>query len=546
MTSRRRPLTGPADARRTLNETRRIVANFSVGPANLPPVPVSMLAPLTVGLDEGAVTVEVSGAFRDPDGDALTYEATSSAPAVATAGVAGSDVTVTPLSEGTALVTVTVTATDTAGSNTAATQSFAVTVGPIASEGEESLFVPVLLTSAGRNNAYFTSELTLTNRGSEEAILHYTYTAHAGGGSGTATDTVALGQQRIQRDAIGYLTGLGIPIPGSGNRIGTLRVEVSGSSQVSVTTRTTTGVPDGRAGLAYPGIAEDEGFQEAVYLCGLRENRQDRSNLAVQNMGASTGGPITLRTTVFSAEADDTAPRVLGDLELKPGEFHQYNQVLKAIGSSAQGYVKVERVGGTAPFYAYGVVNDNFNSDGSFVFPVTGSSLVGTRGQTLPVVIETGNFQSELTLTNFSFSEKTVDFSFVADAVENNDDTASFSLTLKAGEQRVLPRYRGGAAAVGGGGARPGRPSLRRSPLCHPSRGGHERDRDRGADGGSGPERGAVQPLLQRGALWLGFDRKRLDLRAAAERGEPQQPGPGQYGRNRRQLQHLRDHHPRR
>ena len=116
------------------------------------------------------------------------------------------------------------------------------------------LFVPVILTSAGRNNAFFTSELTLTNRGSEKATLHYTYTARSGGGNGTATDRLAPGRQRIKSDAIGYLQSLGIPIPNSGNRIGTLRVEVFGSSGVSVVTRTTTAVPEGRAGLSYPGI----------------------------------------------------------------------------------------------------------------------------------------------------------------------------------------------------------------------------------------------------------------------------------------------------
>ena len=72
------------------------------------------------------------------------------------------------------------------------------------------------------------------------------------------------------------------------------------------------------------------------------------------------------------------------------------------------GYVKVERVAGTAPFYAYGVINDQANSDGSFVFPVTESSLVGKRGQTLPVIIETRSFTSELTVTNFSPVTKTV------------------------------------------------------------------------------------------------------------------------------------------
>ena len=330
-------------------------------------------------------------------------------------------------------------------SATAGTSSYRCSDGRFGSEsfqltsGDTGLFVPVLLTSAGRNNAFFTSELTLTNRGSEEATLHYTYTARSGGGSGTAADTLAPGRQRIQPNAIDYLTDLGIPIPASGNRIGTLRVEVSGSSEVSLTTRTSTAVPDGRAGLAYPSIAEEEGFQEAVYLCGLRENRQDRSNVAFQHMGSSEDGPITLRTTVYSGEPDDTRSHDLGEVKLQPGGFHQYSGLLGRLGTPAQGYVKVEKVSGDAPFYAYGVINDNFNSDGSFVFPLTASSLVGTTGQTLPVIIETGNFQSELTLTNFSASGKTVKFSFVAEAVEREDDTAEFSLTLKAGEQSILP-----------------------------------------------------------------------------------------------------------
>ena len=319
----------------------------------------------------------------------------------------------------------------------------AVATTATAGESGSRLFVPVILTSAGRNNAFFTSELTLTNRGTEEATLHYTYTADAGGGSGTATDSLAPGRQKIQPNAIDYLTGLGIPIPGSGNRIGTLRVEVSGSSEVSVVTRTTTDVPEGRAGLAYPGIAEDEGFQEAVYLCGLRKSRQDRSNVAVQNTGDSSEGDLTLRVTVYSG--DSAAPGrsvVLPDLSLPPGGFHQYNGILNRAGF-ANGYVKVERVSGTAAYYAYGVINDNFNSDGSFVFPLTGSSLVGTSGQTLPVIIETGSFQSELTVTNFSALEKTVDFRFVADAVQTGNDTAAFSLRLKAGEQSILPNLVG-------------------------------------------------------------------------------------------------------
>ena len=95
-------------------------------PANRPPEPVGTLAPLSIGVDEAPATVEISGAFRDPDGDVLTYGAMSSSPGVASASVSGSTVTVMPVSEGTA--TVTVTATDTGGSNTPATQTFVVTV----------------------------------------------------------------------------------------------------------------------------------------------------------------------------------------------------------------------------------------------------------------------------------------------------------------------------------------------------------------------------------------------------------------------------------
>ena len=332
--------------------------------------------------------------------------------------------------------------------------------GPFPSEpdSEGSLFVAVILTSAGRSNSFFTSELTLTNRGSEPAILHYTYTAFRGGGSGAATDRLAPRRQRIEPNAISYLKNLGVPIPDSGNRIGTLRVEISGSSGVSVVTRTSTAVPDGRAGLSYPGIAEADGFQEAVYLCGLRQNPQDRSNVAFQNMGAPEDGSITLRTTVFSGDAADASSRVLRDMVLGPGEFHQYNAVLDGAGHPMfGGYVKVERVEGRAPFYAYGVINDQANSDGSFVFPVTESSLVGKRGQTLPVIIETRSFTSELTVTNFSPVTKTVDFSFVADAIGTGDDTATFSLRLKAGEQSILPDIvaelrRKGVAGIGPAG----------------------------------------------------------------------------------------------
>ena len=301
-----------------------------------------------------------------------------------------------------------------------------------------SLFVPVILSAAGQNQSFFTSELTLTNRGDGEVKLDYTYTAHRGGGSGTASEVLAAGMQKIETDALTYLRGLGIAIPETGNRIGTLRVEARLGSEVEAVVRTTTLVPEGRAGLAYPGVAEEEGFEEAVYLCGLRQNNRDRSNVAFQNMGAPEEGAITVRTTVYSGEAADATARVLEDVTLEPGGFHQYSGLLGVLGVPAQGYVRVERVEGRAPFYAYGVINDQANSDGSFIFPVTASSLEGTAGQTLPVIVETSEFTSELTVTNFSEEPRRLDFQFVAEGVESAGNTAAFSMRLEAGQQEII------------------------------------------------------------------------------------------------------------
>ena len=146
-----------------------------------------------------------------------------------------------------------------------------------------------------------------------------------------------------------------------------------------------------------------------------------------------------MKVTVYSGDPASLVRSVaLPEKSLPPGGFHQYNRILDMAGFD-NGYVKVERVEGAAPYYAYGVINDNFNSDGSFVFPVPENLLAGSAGQTLPVVIERAPFASELTVTNFSDQPKAVTFSVVADAIETADNTATFSLPLSPGQQYIIP-----------------------------------------------------------------------------------------------------------
>ena len=106
---------------------RSTAAPVTAGAGNQPPLATGTLADVTLLLGADAVTVDVAGAFRDPDDDTLTHTAATSDASVAAVSVLGSPVTITPVGAGRAIITVT--STDAVGSNPSATQRFRVTVG---------------------------------------------------------------------------------------------------------------------------------------------------------------------------------------------------------------------------------------------------------------------------------------------------------------------------------------------------------------------------------------------------------------------------------
>ncbi len=99
--------------------------SVTVNVLNAAPATVGAMPPLSARIGDPDPTIEVATRFSDPDGDALTYGASSSNRAVATAAVSGSTISLTPVAPGRS--TITVTATDTDGSGRAARQSFVLT-----------------------------------------------------------------------------------------------------------------------------------------------------------------------------------------------------------------------------------------------------------------------------------------------------------------------------------------------------------------------------------------------------------------------------------
>ncbi|MEW5977316.1 MAG: SBBP repeat-containing protein [Acidobacteriota bacterium] len=307
-------------------------------------------------------------------------------------------------------------------------------------EGTEtsvSLFVPILLAAGGLNDSFFQSELTLTNHGSRDASLELNYTPAFGGNPASARTNLPAGRQRIYADALAYLRDLGIPIPLTGDQGGTLAIQVTGiesRSDVSATVRTTTAVPGGRAGLAYSAIPKFRAFTDSAYVCGLRQDSRDRSNLAVQNVGDAGEGDIVLRVTVVSGDPLNRASKVLPDITLPPGGFFQINGIMAELGVP-QGYAKVERISGLAPFYAYGVINDQQTSDGSFVLPTTGS------GGTIPAVVENSRYVTEVILTNLSNQPNPLVLKYASANLTSSSGEVEISLTLAPGEQRILSEF---------------------------------------------------------------------------------------------------------
>ena len=190
--------------RRLKQQNLLLTIDIDIGPltTNSAPVAVGTISSRTLTVGGAAIVVDVSGSFRDPDGDNLTYAVTSSNTSVATVSVSSSQVTIAPVAAGSA--TITVTASDgtlTATQNISITVTAApvanhapITVGAIADQtlivGNPSVQVDVSVNFSDPDNDNLTYTVTSNNTGVATASVSGTQVTIAPIAAGNATITV--------------------------------------------------------------------------------------------------------------------------------------------------------------------------------------------------------------------------------------------------------------------------------------------------------------------------------------------------------------------
>ena len=218
--------------------------------------------------------------------------------------------------------------------------------------------------------------------------------------------------------------------------MGTLRATFAGASpgDVFIGGRTSTPGSGGSFGLFYP--AAPTSTSNAV-LVGLQQNAAQRSNIALVNAGLDS---VTLSVQLFGPLGED-----LGFLENRTLAGYGWTQINAPLANKATaGRAIITRVSGTSPFSAYGVLNDAFTSDGSFIPPLLPGDTSGAD-RLVPIVLNVGGlggsrYTTELTLANLTSSPLSLTLVYTASVrLGSGSGSGQTTLTLAAGEQRIVP-----------------------------------------------------------------------------------------------------------
>lgn len=124
--------------------------------------------------------------------------------------------------------------------------------------------------------------------------------------------------------------------------------------------------------MFYTGVLAGTASQTPVWLNGLQQNANNRSNLELVNTGETNSDTDVFSIEIFDGDTGAKAATVPA-IRLTARKWMQIGAILTAYSPSVtQGYALVTRVTGANPFIAYGVINDGAQvgqrtGDGAFL-----------------------------------------------------------------------------------------------------------------------------------------------------------------------------------
>lgn len=231
-----------------------------------------------------------------------------------------------------------------------------------------SFTIPVVVDSSA-----YRTELILANPGNAAATYALTFVDSISrpGASLSATFPMPARRQAIVPDVF-ELFGVGVWAGENRTRAGTLRItaleEEAPGAFVGV--RVLTRQEPGRFGVFAPTVPAGSADADQGFLWGLRADEENRSNVAVLNAGEPGGDHVTLQLQAIDGASGLPAGAPL-TITLEPGQWAQPDGFFARAGA-AHGDVRIVRVHGQGPWWAYGIVNDGEapgkgTGDGSFV-----------------------------------------------------------------------------------------------------------------------------------------------------------------------------------
>ncbi|MEJ3717818.1 S-layer homology domain-containing protein [Paenibacillus polymyxa] len=284
---------------------------------NHAPTVNTSISNVTTGVADGIKTVSLAGVFADEDSDALTYTATSTNAGVATVAVNGSDLKITPVNAGTAMITVT--AND--GKGGTVDTNFTLTVTPLPAVNHAPVVQSTINDISTEAGAMDTT-IGLASTFADEDLDLLTYSAGSSDPS-VATVSVVGDQLSITPLAVGSATVTATADDGKGGTVQTI-------FQVTV---------GEKRGLFFSELAWGEGdpMMQIVELYNAGSEELDASKIRIersdsgnsieisQNAGASIPGGATfvIGDTMYFGDAhvdyfmdmgfynDDSAPVTL-------------------------------------------------------------------------------------------------------------------------------------------------------------------------------------------------------------------------------------------